>query len=84
MLTLIGAHHDSKENENNILVQILKIADIYSALKENRAYRPAMSNEEAFDILYQKAQNGEFSKSLVDVLKNAIREENKLQDVIVA
>lgn len=84
VVALIGAHHNSKDNENNILVQVLKIADIYSALKENRAYRPAMSNEEAFDILYQKAQNGEFNESLVDVLKCAVSEEQKSQDIVIA
>ena len=84
-LNLIGAHHNYDGNENNdILVQILKIADIYSALKENRSYKTAMSEQETFDVLYKKAQEGEFDIKLVNTLKQVIHNNQNSQNVVIA
>ena len=76
VLNLIKSHHNYNGNEDNgILTQILKIADIYSALKENRAYKAELSDEETFKSLYNMANNGEFNPKLVDILKQAINSE---------
>lgn len=85
ILTLIGAHHNYDGNEDNsTLTQILKIADIYSALKENRAYKNPLNDETTFKILYEKAQNGEFDKYLVDVLKQATTNPSTTQKLTIA
>ena len=55
VLTLIDSHHKCDGiNDNSILTQILKIADIYSALKENRSYKMSMNEEDTFKVLFEK------------------------------
>ena len=84
VLNLIASHHSYGGNEDNgILTQILKIADVYSALKENRSYKSAMSDDLTFKSLYDMANKGEFNPKLVDVLKQAISSEN-LQKTTIA
>lgn len=67
VLELVRKHH-TYSNSNKPLVQILQIADIWSALKEKRAYKESFSDKEAMSILYQRAQNGDFEKKYVDAL----------------
>ncbi len=85
ILTLIGAHHnhDGKE-DNSALTQILKISDIYSALKENRSYKNSLNDDETFEILYQKARNDEFDKCFVDVLKQATTVDSASKESLIA
>ena len=68
-LNIIKYHHQPQKS-GDILCQILSVADIYSALRENRSYKQALSNSEAIAILDQKAQNGEVSSEVVDALKS--------------
>ncbi len=68
-LELIKNHHLPQSQNNDILGQILSVADIYSALREERPYKKAFTQFEAFKILDQKAQNGEVSAEVVDALK---------------
>ena len=85
VLTLIGAHHNYDGNEDNgLLTQILKVADVYSALKENRAYKNSMNDDKTFEVLYQKAMNKEFSIELVDVLKQAVKKDELVPKFTVA
>ncbi len=51
---LIKKHHYNKDavKENDICCLILSVADVFSALKEKRAYKPAMQDKEAIDIMY--------------------------------
>lgn len=84
VLTLIKSHHDNSKENNNILIEVLKIADIYSALKENRPYKPTMTDEKAFEILYKKAETGEINKKLVTTLEKALCTQKGLQDSIIA
>ena len=66
---LIKNHHNYfGKTTNSELSQILTIADRFSALKENRPYKKAMSNEKAFQILYDGAKQGDYNKFYVDVL----------------
>ena len=74
VLNLIRDHH-STQNSDELLTQILSVADIYSALKEERCYKKPMSDAEAFKILDQKAQKGEVSAEVVNALKSAIYKE---------
>ena len=54
------------------MVQILQIADIYSALKEERPYKASMSDKKALDILRGRAQGGEFEKEYVRALAKSL------------
>jgi len=46
-----GYPHGLKGNKISDLVRIITIADIFSALIERRAYKPALSNERAYQVL---------------------------------
>lgn len=70
VLDLISKHHSN--NPNNKMVQILKIADVFSALKEDRPYRKAFSNEEAFKILEESAQNNQEMLNYINILKTIV------------
>ena len=71
VLNLVKNHH-TYSRTNTPMVQILQIADIYSALKEQRPYKAAFSDEQALNILYERAQKGEFDKKYVDALKKSL------------
>ena len=67
VLELVKNHH-TYSSKNTPLVQILQIADIWSALKEKRSYKEAFSDEQALKILYERAENGDFEKKYIDAL----------------
>ena len=83
-LNLIKNHHSHSpkttnpiENENhidNINLQILSMADIYSALREKRCYKDALSKEKALEIISKEVEKGKFHscvyKALVEYAKN--------------
>jgi putative nucleotidyltransferase with HDIG domain len=50
------------------LVRLLTISDIFAALIESRPYRPAMSRENAYEIL--RGMNGKLEQSLVRAFRN--------------
>jgi putative nucleotidyltransferase with HDIG domain len=50
------------------LVRLLTISDIFAALIESRAYKPAMSRREAYEIL--RGMNGKLEGSLVRAFRN--------------
>ncbi|MCD7878841.1 MAG: HD domain-containing protein [Candidatus Gastranaerophilales bacterium] len=72
VLELIKNHHEPVSNNADILGQILSVADIYSALREQRSYKPSMSINESLKILNQKAQDGEVSTEVVSALKKSL------------
>ncbi len=49
------------------LVRMLTISDIFSALIENRGYKPAMPREEAYDVL--KSMDGKLEGALVNAFR---------------
>lgn len=52
VIEAVGTHHtDAGEKENDAVSQILSVADVYSALKEERPYKKSMPDEKAFDIM---------------------------------
>ena len=72
-LNLIKAHHQSHQKHNstnpiqtsfdevtNVNLQILSIADIYSALRERRSYKKELSKEEALEVIKKDTQAGKF------------------------
>ena len=73
VLNIIKNHHMPVETNNDVLGQILSVADIYSALSEQRSYKAPLSEKEALQILDQKAKNGEVSTEVVNTLKSIIK-----------
>lgn len=63
-LNLIKNHHSPCSIEE----QILSIADIYSALREKRSYKSAMSKEKALAIIGKEVEKGKFHYSIYDAL----------------
>lgn len=83
-LTLVKYHHQNlahtgypvlppENTSSDIGVQIISIADKYSALREHRVYRNRMSKIEALLILYKEVREG---KILPDVYNALVRYAN--------
>lgn len=49
--------------------RIVAVADIFSALTEDRPYRTGMSKEKALSVLYEDVQRGKISGTIVDILE---------------
>ena len=81
-LELIKYHHQTPTGngypavnsgyEYGIDSQILNVADKYSALTENRSYKPAMSRDEALEIIAHDVEKGLISKEVFDAVKKAV------------
>lgn len=71
ILELVKNHHTYSKN-NPPMVQILQIADIYSALKEQRPYKAPFSDEKALSILYERANNKDFNTKYVNALEKSL------------
>ncbi|MBO7672731.1 HD domain-containing protein [bacterium] len=63
---------------NDINLQILSIADKYSALTENRSYKSAMSPEQALGIIYADVQKNKVHPAVFRGLAAHLRESRKL------
>ncbi len=72
VLDLVKNHHNNNNENADILGQILSVADIYSALREERSYKTSMSEKEALSLLDQKAKKGEVSTEVVNALKSSL------------
>lgn len=75
VLNIVRNHHKPVSENKDTLGQILSVADIYSALREERCYKKPMSQEKAFEILDKKVQSGELSIKAVQALKQSLNEE---------
>lgn len=49
--------------------QIMAVADIFTALHEERTYRPAMDRKECLDMMYHMARDGAINGDLVQLLE---------------
>ena len=77
-LDLIKYHHQTNDGQgypeiNNgyivdIDLDILRAADEYTALREERSYKPAMSHEEALAVIKEQVDNGNMSQEVYDAL----------------
>jgi len=78
VLALIRHHHDNLGSNNKFVpdmnIQILNIADKYSALTENRVYKKALSTEQALGIIYDDVQKGHVHPILYYSLVQAIKQ----------
>lgn len=80
VLSLVRHHHDNLENKNfvpDINLQILNLADKYSALTEKRVYKKALTPQQALTIIYKDVQNGNVHPFLYNALVNAITKEQE-------
>ncbi len=60
--------------------RIMAVADIFTALLEDRPYRKSMSEEKALQIILKHAEDGALDENIVSVLKENISEINLLQN----
>jgi len=78
VLSLIRNHHDNVIDDKNFVpdinLQILNIADKYSALTENRVYKQAMTPKQALRVIYNDVQKGNVHPMLYYSLVQAIRQ----------
>ena len=70
-LNLIKNHHHESANDD-INLQILSIADVYSALREKRCYKSAMSRKQALKILSDETREGKFHHSVYTALNEYV------------
>lgn len=75
-LNLIKNHHH-ENSENDINLQILSMADIYSALREKRCYKPSMSKEMALEIINTETKKGKFSPQVYNALSSYLAKKPK-------
>ena len=78
VLSLIRYHHDNVNNDHkfvpDINLQILNIADKYSALTENRVYKKALTPQQALGVIFNEVQNGNVHPMLYYSLVQAVRQ----------
>lgn len=77
MLDIVAHHHEFLDgtgypdglagNEISDIVRIVSIADIFSALIEQRAYKPTMPNDQAYAIIRQ--MEGKLDRALVNAFE---------------
>ena len=76
VLSLIRYHHNNKVNHKNFVpdvnLQILNIADKYSALTEKRVYKDAFSPQQALTIIYGDVQKGDVHPFLYNALVKTV------------
>lgn len=53
-------------------VQILNVADKYSALTEERAYKKAFSREDALNIISEDVKNGKIASDVFEILNKVV------------
>ncbi|MBR1424088.1 HD domain-containing protein [bacterium] len=70
-LKLVRYHH-LKELPPDINLQILNLADRYSALTEKRVYKDAYSNQKALMVLYSDVKNGNINPLIFNALVQSI------------
>lgn len=88
ILNLVRYHHenfeDTKSGRNfvpDINLQILNLADKYSALTEKRVYKEKFSPQKALTILYSEVKNGKIHPFVFNALVKSLREQLSSGDV---
>ena len=89
---IAGAHHERMDGSGYPLglageqiplaSRVMAVCDVYDALTAmDRPYKPAMSTDQAFTILYDEADRGLLQKDLIDIfVQNYQREPNAPAD----
>ena len=77
---LNGSGYPQNEIEVDILTQIITAADIYTALREKRSYKEAISNEKALDIMKELVEENKLSNIVYEALKTLIKNKSTKQN----
>jgi cyclic di-GMP phosphodiesterase len=82
LLTLIRGHHERldgrgypdglKADEISVPLRCLTIADIFDALTSDRAYRAALSREQALEIMRREASVGMWDTRIIDTFAERV------------
>ena len=76
ILYLIRNHHNNTIGKNKFVydidLQILNLADKYSALTEKRVYKPAMSSQQALTVLASEVKEGKVHPTVFNALVKAV------------
>lgn len=83
VLKLVRYHHSNKQNDfvPDINLQILNLADKYSALTEERVYKEAFSPQKALTILYGEVKKGDIHPFLFNALVKSVNLQKAHQKV---
>lgn len=89
-LNLIKNHHDNPLKKSNavtnpnkvedINLQILSMADIYSALREKRCYKESLTKEKSLEIINEQVKEGKFHPQVYDALVKYTETEEELSN----
>lgn len=75
-LTLVRHHHNNTDSSHtfvpDINLQILNLADKYSALTEKRVYKEAFTPEKALTIIYSDVKKGDIHPFLFNALTKSV------------
>ena len=82
VLKLIKYHHQKPDGSGypeitdnytmDVSSQIIKVADMYSALTEERPYHEAYTRDDALSLIYKEVEAGTISQDVFDALKNSV------------
>lgn len=86
-LQVIRSHHEKmdgsgypdglKGDEIPLVARIVGVVDIFDALTSDRPYRKAMSQEKAFEILFEETEKGKLDERIVNELFFCINNETR-------
>lgn len=79
VLRLIRNHHNNDNLDVN--QQILNLADKYSALTEQRVYKPALTPKQALTVLFGEVKRGEVDKYVFNALVQSVKQQESSQIV---
>lgn len=79
--TLDGSGYPFKIKGKNFLLgsRIMAVADVFTAITEDRPYRRGMANEKAIDVLQKMVDSGKLDGHIVSLLKDRFEEVNSLR-----
>ncbi|MBO6256603.1 HD domain-containing protein [bacterium] len=91
VLSLVRNHHDNVNNKNfvpDINLQVLNLADRYSALTESRVYKRALTPQQALTIIHKDVEQGHVHpilyKALIEAVNNNPQNKMPLKSVSVS
>jgi HD-GYP domain-containing protein (c-di-GMP phosphodiesterase class II) len=70
-----------KADELPLGARIMAVADVFTAITENRPYRLGMDKKHAVDVLRSMASNSELDKTLVNLILEHYDEINETRDI---
>lgn len=87
ILNLVRYHHSVQKSKNyipDINLEILNLADMYSALTEKRVYKDAYTPQQALTILYKDVQNGNIDSQVYYALVKSVSESDVKNNVKIS